>query len=516
MRQTKRSTEESPWNLRRWRIASGLMAVSAVLLSAVLLVMVNRFFYRLGPRRWKLGGDRAYTLSEKTRSLLAGLDREVRGVAFFDPANEYFSYVRALLREYAYECAARGQGRLRIEMVDPNRDLVRTRALQQTYQVSEPNVVVFECEGRRKYCELRDIVDRQLQAENVDLQTLVRRKTLGTVRKVVRYLGEQAFSSAILSVTQARRPTVYFLSGHGEREIDDFSKPTGLSRLARALERDNMLVRKFRMADFGGIPDDCSLLVIAGPTRKLPRAEIDRIASYLDRNGRVLIFLAAGVLTGLEPLLATWGVQLERDVVLDPAATLTGQEIFVKQYGFHPITRRLRNLDLTLYLPRSVEPVPGFEGTAQPSETDKARVSPLIFTTDRGWSERDVEQDPPKWDPPTDRRGPISLAVAVEKGPPSGLNVEIKPTRLVVVGNVEFVSNSALEGGGSGNTDFVLSAANWLVEREALMAIGPRSPETLVPGMDRTRQRWAFFFVVFAGPLMAGLAGVIVAWRRQN
>lgn len=503
---------ESLWSLRGWRLAAGLNVAAAVVLAAVLLAMVNHVFYRLGPMRWKLGGDRAYTLSEKTRHLLTSLDREVRIVAFFDQNHEYFDYVRTLLKEYEYECAALGQKKLKIQILDPNRDLARTRLLQQQYKVAEPNVVVFDSEGRCKYLEVKDIIDKQ---QSVDLKKLMARKSGGVVSQIS-YLGEQAFSSAILSVAQTRRPTVYFLSGHGEREIDDFSKPMGFSSLARALQRDNMLVRKFRIADEGGIPEDCSLLIVAGPIRKLAQPEIDRLSSYLDKNGRLLLLLNAGAVTGLENLLAAWGVRLDADVVFDPARTLTGQEIFVKDYGQHPITRHLRNLDLTLYLPRSVEAVPGHEGTTGDAPADKSRVFGLAYSSDKGWAEKDLKQNPAKFDPGTDRRGPIGLAVAVEKGAVSGIEVEIKPTRLVVIGNTDFVANGALEGGGSGNTDFFLSAANWLVEREALMAIGPRSPEKLVPGMNRFQQKLAFFLIVAAGPLLAALAGVAVWWRRRN
>ncbi|MDI6775032.1 MAG: GldG family protein [Verrucomicrobiota bacterium] len=502
---------ESPWSPRRWRMAAGLNVVAAVLLAVALLLMVNHLFYRLGPMRRNLGGDRSYALSEKTRSLLATLDREVRVVAFFDQNHEYFAYVRALLKEYEYECAALGQKNLKIQILDPNRDLARTRLLQQQYKVAEPNVLVFDSEGRCKYLGVKDIIDKQ---QSVDLQKLLSRKSGGLVSEIS-YLGEQAFSSAILSVTQTRRPTVYFLSGHGEREIDDFSKPMGFSSLARALQRDNMPVKKFRIADLGDIPEDCSLLVIAGPTRKMAQAETDRIASYLDKNGRLLLLLNAGAVTGLENLLASWGVKLDTDVVFDPAGTLTGQEIFVKRYGQHPITRRLRNLDLTLYLPRSVEAAPGHEDAGD-AQADKSRVFTLAFSSDKGWAEKDLNQNPAKFDQEVDRPGPIGLAVAVEKGAFSGIEVEIKPTRLVVVGNADFVSNGALDGGGSGNTDFFLNAANWLVEREALMAIGPQSPDRLAPGMNRFQQKLAFLLIVAAGPLLAALAGVLVWWRRRN
>jgi hypothetical protein len=140
----------------------------------------------------------------------------------------------------------------------------------------------------------------------------------------------------------------------------------------------------------------------------------------------------------------------------------------------------------------------------------------LASSGEKSWAERDSRETPAKFDPKTDRQGPISLAVAVEKGVVSGIEVEIKPTRMVVIGDTDFVSNLALEGAVGGNIDFFLSAANWLVDRGALMGIGPKSPEKLTPGMTRAQKRAAFFLIVLAGPILAAAGGIFVWWRRRN
>ena len=46
-------------------------------------------------------------------------------------------------------------------------------------------------------------------------------------------------------------------------------------------------------------------------------------------------------------------------------------------------------------------------------------------------------------------------------------------TRLIVVGTSGFVDNNSLT---AGNLDFFMSGLNWLLKREQLLAVGPKTP----------------------------------------
>ena len=115
----------------------------------------------------------------------------------------------------------------------------------------------------------------------------------------------------------------------------------------------------------------------------------------------------------MENLLESWGVKLERDVVFDKASTLTGRELFLQRYGKHKITERLRNLVTIFYGPRSVEPDTGHDASGE-VQADKSRVFVLATTSEKGWSERNLKQNPAEYTAGVDRPGPISVAVAVE------------------------------------------------------------------------------------------------------
>ncbi|MCE9615128.1 MAG: GldG family protein [Lentisphaerae bacterium] len=504
----RRQARRALWRQRGRRTTSGLNVVLAVALATVLVVMLNYAAYRYFPQRWDLSSRHFFALSDKTMNMLHETRGEVHLITLFESKMVLGDEIRRLLDAYVYAASSINGLDIIVESVDPDRDLVRTRELTETYDVTEPNVVVVVLGGRHKVIADKDFVDYERLIDSSAMaqgQLRVEQKKRG-------FQGEQMISSAIQGLAQSQRPLVYFLTGHGERDIEEFSKSPGYAAIARALRRDNMDVRPLLLAEGGRVPEDGSALVIAGPDRRLSDAEVARIGEYLDRSGRVLLLTDPGTATGLERLMETWGVKLGRDVVV--GLTLTGRELFVREYGDHPITKSLSGVVTMFYAPRSVEALEE-AGATERGAADRPRVTPLAITRE-GWAEFSPGQNPARFDEGTDRAGPVSVAVAVERGVAGGLQMGLRPTRLVVVGDSDFVSNGALQGGVGGNSDFMLNVVNWLVDREELMAIPAKAPMDLRLDMDERQARAAFVLLTVALPLTAAVFGLMVWFARRR
>ncbi len=498
---TKKSVRRSIRHQRRRRALTGVHVVTAIILAAAVMVMLNVVVAGF-PYRWRLTSHVFASLSEKTRDVLHGVEANISVVAFLPADTPLARMVRELLKEYQHEAGRSPTLTLSLEMVDPGRDLARTRQLAREYDVTDEYVVVFDCEGRRKQVGLRELADYD-----------VRMSERGPRQELAAFKGEQAFSSAILSVVHSSTPMVCFTQGHGEKEIGDYHEHDGYSDIARIIRQDNMDVRAIELAASGGVPDDCSILAIAGPQKSFSKAECDMISDFLvNRHGRLLLMIDPATTTGLEPLLADWGVQLGSGVAA--GLTVSGQELVVRNYGDHPITEKISRLTTVFYRPRPV----GVR--TSPSETpdvvdDRARVTVLAGTGNEGWEEFDFQQSPPLLDRETDRPGPISIAVAVEKGA-RGVDVEIAPTRMVVFGDSLFVSNASLSKGIGGNVSFFMSAMNWLVERDALLSVQPQAPFELRLNMSRQQKTMAFLLMVVFVPAVFALFGGLVCLKRRR
>lgn len=491
--------------LRRWFESAN--AVISVLLVAILTVMINFLAYRHLHLRRDVSVRGLYRLSEKTQTLLADLDVEVGVYAIFQKGHERRDEVLELLRAYEFEDMKDGRQRLRVEIVDPDRDLARMAELAKKYEIDQSNLLIFDCRGRRKYVPSSSLVDT---ARKVEMDAEAGQGVLRT--QTVAFRAEEEFSSSIQSVASSSHPVVYFLGGHGERSIEDFNRSFGYSDIVHAMRRDNIEVRTLLLGS-SGVPEDCSVLVVAGPDRRFSDGEVSIVSQYLDRNGRLFLLLDPDTTTGLDGLLNRWGLTLSRDVVVDPQRTLTGRELFVDQYADHPVTRHFKNISTVFYMPRSIVPAAG----AVDSSSDKPRIVVLAACSDQGWAESDLAQSPPRWDEGRDRKGPVPVAVAVEKGVQSkDIAVDIRPTRMVVLGDSDFVSNASLRSGVGGNQDFFLGAVNWLSEREQRITISPKDPGILRLNLDRERQRWALLLIVLGMPGAVALFGMLVWGIRRR
>jgi len=496
------SVKSGVWRQRRRRVVTGVNVLIAVVLMCTAVVLLNIVVAHF-PYRLQLKSRGHNDLSERTLGLLRGLHTDLNIIAFLDTEAAVYDDVRTLLHEYEYVGRGIEGLNINLEVVDPSRDIARTRDLARKYDVKTEDVIVFACSGRQKYVEINDLVQYEIKLSE-----------RGITKNVIGFLGEQAFSSAILSVTQKSTPIIYFLKGHGERDVEDFGRQGGYSTIAREIRRDNMEVRTLQLAEIGKVPDDCAALVVAGADRKLSDIEIGYINDYLkSRHGRVMFMMDPSVNTGLKGLLGEWGVGLGKGVAA--GLTYTGHELVVSQYGDHPITRSFDNVTTMFYMPRPVMKTGAARGEDSRSEEDRAGVTVIASTGKEGWIERDLSQDPPVYDRETDGKGPVSVAVAVEKGIALGVDVEIQPTRLVVIGDSYFVSNGALAGGGGGNSGFFLSALNWLVERESLLHVAVRPPCKLTPDMGGDQWKNLFLYTVVFTPGLIALLGIIVRRIRR-
>lgn len=502
-----RQSRRFVWHQRRRRAATGLNVSVAVGLAIGLTAMLNYGAHRYLPQRWSISSLDHYTLSERTLRLLREVRADVHLVPVYSEDNPLGDEVQRLLAEYAY-AASRIEGlNLTVEPLDPDRDLVRVREMAERYDVREPDVVVVILGERHQVITEKDLVDydRMIDGGISGGQLRMEKKKRG-------FRGEQAVSSAIHSLALVQRPIVYFLNGHGERDLTDFSNPPGYGSLARLLRRDNIEARPLMLAESAGVPTDADAVVVAGPTRQLAQAEGALLDAYLERSGRVLALLDPGQTSGLEGLLESWGVRLARDQVV--GLTITGRELLIREYGGHPVTKPLMGMVTMFYGARSVEPIAApAASTVLPA--DQPRVSALAMSAD-GWAEMNPAQIPPRFDQDADRPGPIAVAVAVERGAVRSIEMELRPTRMLVVGDSDFVSNAALRDGVGANADFLLNALNWLVDRDAMLEISPKAPIDLKLDMDRQQAKAALLIMVAGIPLLAAVAGLVVWLVRRR
>ncbi len=491
----------------------------AALLAVALCLLVNYFGWKYFAR-WDWTQSSLYSLSEKSENILAELDQDIAVTMFVDPEAAGYQQAKELLSRY--EAAS---SRISVVDVDPARDLARAQELMQQGAV---NVVIFDSGEAQRMVETDDLIEYDYSGMQ-----------FGEGPTIKGFKGEQEFTAAILGLAEGRRRVVALTRGHGEADVDDPSG-AGLTAVKTLLERDNFEVVAWESLADPSVPSGTELLVVAGPKIPFTPPEADAIASYLDSGGRLLAMidpqfspLGGAATTGLEQVLAANGVELGADIVVDPSGAVPffgAETLFAGNFGDHPATRTLEEASLNVILPLAQ--------SVAATEVEGLRSETLIQTTDDGWGERDLEHLDQVQRDESDRLGPVALAIAVEVESESELAAggesfdapgELSDStaestadavdrtdslRMVVIGDSEFATDNQI--GNSGNAFLFSNLVNWLAERDAAVAIPPRTPEQTRLNLTQNQMAGARWLTVVLVPLTVLVAGFAVYRRRRR
>ncbi len=479
-----------------------------VLLVAGIVVAINYLANRHN-KRWDLTAGKQFTLSDQTLKILGNLDRDLE-IVILD-RSEAAAAALDLLQEYSYH-----SDRVHIEVID--QEAQPARAAQ------------YKTETEATIALGTIVIDGGDRQERITTAA------------------EQDVTNAIIKVLKEGKKKIYFVEGHGEKDIDAPSAE-GISLIKAKLEESNYEVAKFHplgnMKD-GKIefPDDATAMVVAGPKRDYLPAEIDTFRHTL-RNGGKAIFLLdpknEGDTPNLVALMGELGVDLGDNVVIDVSGIGQlfgfGPEVpLVARYGFHPITERMASLASVFPIVRTA--------TSSDEPPERVSVTELLMTSENSWAEEDLEAlaEGIQLDE-NEMQGSLSLGVAVtiepeepvtpetdeaDDAPPvdsgendggdegiSG-NQEEKKTegRAVVVGDSDFVGNTLIQA-PIGNRDLFLNMVNWVAEDEDLISIRPRAAEDRRVFMTAQQQRNVGFLSLLIIPAMVLVLGISVWWGRR-
>jgi ABC-type uncharacterized transport system involved in gliding motility auxiliary subunit len=470
--------------------------VAAMCIVAIVIYLMANYLSARHYKRFDWTENKYYSLSDKTEKVLKDLQLPIKVYVFSQPYSPVYRDVKELLNRYT----ALSQN-FEVEYVDPEKDPARVRFLLNKFKISAPdqgNLVVFSQGDKNKYVYDKDIVEMDYSG--------MRFRRPPTVKA---FKGEQAFTSAILNLTQQKQPVVYMAAGHGERDGDD-ARQAGLQLCNTLLERENLKVEKLALYEKKAVPPDCDLLMIVGPREPYMDEEKKALSEYLAGGGRLFVALDPQVNAGLESFLKEWDVEVGNNLVVDPESAqrllfFSALNLFADNYGAHEITNDMKG-KATLYAEvRSVKPV---------ASNPDLKASTLVQTSPRGWGESNMLDETFRFDEGQDMKGPIQFAVAVEADPEKTGDKPLKNVRLVVVGDSEFIDNA--QRTNLSNASLFLNIVNWLTSREKLIAIGPKMPEQARVRLNAAQMNNVFWFAVVILPCLGLVLGVVVWWRRRK
>ena len=511
-----------------------MIVVGAAVLGFAALALVSIINVR-HYRRIDLTEKGFYSLNDQTLKILQSVKKPMRIIATMvqnpNPAGpeQFRNFVRARATETLEEYANQSR---RVDFISLNPYASPEAAEKLSAELKLEllaDSIIFEYEGKTKVVEFGELLT-----------------TPPFPSMPPQFKAEEAFTGALQSLVEGETTKIYFVIGHGERDIDDYDRD-GTSAIAEQVRKDNCEVKTCELPE---IPDDCNVLVIAGPRTPFGSDELDAVRDFAGREGVGLLVLLDPVAgdaapSGLEAIVKGFGVTVETGQTLvemgrreilpgilgaGPTATIETTE-----YGKgparmmgppHPVVRDLKTMRTAFHVAcpvrSDVPPRPSPYGGRPQGDPFTAQ---LVSTSSRAFAKTDFDLGDLarlRIDRDQDKPGPFTIAIARgrskgQQAPMRPMGPPPPPSRIIVFGDSDFITNMYLQRGVRGNGTLFRNAVAWVGGREYKIGIPPKplqQEHTIdMPREQKTIARWA---TVFAPPFHILVIGLVVWWIRRR
>ena len=283
----------------------------------------------------------------------------------------------------------------------------------------------------------------------------------------LKYGSEEGFTNALGRLVRGAKHWLAFVEGHGERDSvgranHDLGDWTG------HLKNRGFKIQPINLAQMKTIPHNVQVLIIAGPRVNFLPGEVEVIKEYVARGGNLLWLTDPDTQPRLELLAEQLTVKILDGLVVDLSSSMVGIDdptIVLNTAKIYPNHQATEGFHYSTVFPKAA--------AIGLLPTDIWEQKSLLVSHERSWRETDAQQF--QFDVDVDQRGPLNIAVSLEREVAFETEPEIyhKLQRVVVVGDGDFLSNAYLNN--SGNLDLGIRFINWLINDTDFINIPARS-----------------------------------------
>ncbi|HOK42727.1 MAG TPA: GldG family protein [Thermoclostridium caenicola] len=466
---------------RSFKYGSYSVVMTVVVIAVIVMVNVILGFSGISKRlRFDITRNKMFSISQQSIDMVKSLDRDVE---IFILSSES-SYSNIMVKEVVNQYVVHGNGRvIGPRYVDLDKDptfISKNFDPDQVKGINTGDIVV------RSGKNMRVLNNQDFMEVSYDYYGGA---------QVTGLKVEQAFTSAIRSVTAEKTATVYFVSGHGEYKSDE------LSQLKTTLTLNNYNIETLTLTS--PVPGEVDVLFFPSPTSDLLGSELENLLAFLERGGdAVFLFDVQSTIQQLpnfNDAFSRYSLQLNYDLVneFSQANYLKENWMIRPMVYMTDVTKHLNPDQLFIYLPMS-------RSIGLLSENKQnLEISPLFGTTDNSTSV-DLNTG-------AQRFGPFLLGALSELE--IGLN---NHSRIALVGNCTFITDDYISELGDNGSRYIVSILNWMQERTDEVLVPAKSLERPPLNMTQQSRVLVFFLLTAVIPLVIIGTGLFVWIRRKN
>jgi hypothetical protein len=506
----------------RWTLSAADASLNAALIAGILVVL-NVIAFRYGGGPLDLTREQTYSLSPLTRNQLTSLQQPVTFTMVFGQgprAARQRDRVAQLLELYRNV----NPSSISMGSLNPFTDLARNEDLF----TKVPDLAVLDGGGVLiEYGQGDETEYAVVRNQDMFAPTNTDPRTVASDQFASIFTGEDAITSALIRLRDAKRAKVAFTIGHGESATSDANPSSGGLGIWRA----RLAAVGCDVVDWNPLlepmPEDLSLLVIVGPREPFKPEEVEKLKAYASKGGPILAFLGNTEPSGLDEFLRSYNLEIGKGLVIDPRLNYNRnvQLVFALLQGLrdHPIIEAL-DMGRAVLVPNGApihifgRPAPG----QPPTQIVDPRFvpKPILATSPQSWAETDLKNPRPQLDAKIDEAGPATVGVAVserssgEAVPARSSDKELTP-RLVLFSSRSIPENIVI-GIEPTNLDLVMNAASWLRGRPDVLGIAPKTHVALTLQADPVlRTRLVLVPTMTAIMVIIGVGMAVYVARRN-
>jgi hypothetical protein len=318
---------------------------------------------------------------------------------------------------------------------------------------------------------------------------------------------------------EGKKAKVAFTVGHGEPSTSDLNPGgRGIGNWKTRLAKTGCEAIDLNLA-VEEIPQDLTLLLVAGPKIPFKPDELLKLKAYADRGGPILLLVESAEQAGLVDFLKSFNLEIRPGLVVDPRFNHRHNPFLVLaplgSGAKHPISAPLGS-NRWVFLPR-VAPIRvlglATEETGKTESVNRNLLpTPFLNTSSDSWVESDTQNPRIQFDKASDKRGPATVGVAVAERGQAGSSS--KP-RLVLFSSPGLAENLAQDIDPT-NLDLLMNSASWLRGRTDTMGITPKTHVAVTLSVDPVlRSRLVLVPTVTAVLLIIALGITVYVARRE-
>ncbi|MBI5250829.1 MAG: GldG family protein [Desulfomonile tiedjei] len=485
----------------RSKIFLGGGTAAGVLIFLAIIVGVQ-YIALQHPKRWDLTGSGKHTLAPQSKKLMETLREKklpVEILAFYeskdmgprDNAKDLLDQYKDAYSDFKYS------------FVDPDKE--RTLAIQN--KVEAYPTLVIKVGGKDERITTAD---------------------------------EESLTNSVARLLRTEVKKIYLLKGHGELSPES-SEVDGFNAGKAAIEKQNYKVEDLVLLQAPGVPEDASVVIVAGPKTDPLDTEIHSIKEYLNRGGHLMVLLTPFKTPKLCALLNDYGFKTADDIVVDRMSRVLGGDYLmpvITTYIKFPITK---NFTLASFFPEVRSVVASRDYKPGVDVQELALTSPVSWTI----NEEQLNSGNANFDEKTGMKGPVSVMAASTFTAPHGKSDKEKDkqlskeeeftepgsqdqkatdkgdqpkavkSRIVVFGSSLLAANKFFKL--QGNPDLFMNSVSWLAEDENLIAIRPKSTKSN-PIVLTGSESWAVLLIplLIIPFIWIGIGVVVYLYRRRT